>query len=93
MDIGKVEPTAVQPCRFEKAKTAISIRATGVSGPKMQNIATHDTTVANGIRPRPQRLLIRLDRWLARLSMTQAVTVLTGAAADSGRGLRPLRAG
>jgi len=53
----------------------------GVSGPKMQNIATQNAAVANGIRPRPQRLLIRLDRWLASLSMTQAVLVLTGAAA------------
>jgi len=47
----------------------------------MQNVATQNAAVANGVRARPQRLLIRLDRWLARLSMTQAVTVLTGSAA------------
>jgi len=47
----------------------------------MQHIATQDAAVAGRVKPRPRRLLIRLDRWLANLSMTAAVSVLTGGAA------------
>jgi len=47
----------------------------------MRNIATQEAAVANRIKPKPRRLLIGLDRWLANLSMTAAVSVLTAGAA------------